>query len=446
MNDLQLHHRLDALADELAPDADPYAQAAGARSLHRRQRRTRLTVAGAAVAVALVAVGVPTAVTTLSAPDGDVAAPSATSEPLRGPANAVRTAMAWWEDDGSVPEPESSAPCPDAAGLLSDLDGRYAFEAVRTNTGGTLTGCGWSTDPSSATAAEERIDLMLRAAPDLDADLLVSNLEADSVQDGCSSTTLFPGLSPDVLQVCDRGTQQVWTVTVVDEDGTGAWVVAAAVGTDVDARFTVSASSVAALWGIVSDRPDAEPELQEDELQEDEAALEGMAEALRAELRAVDPVTVPDASRDVPCPAAAETLSRATGMYELAPHAGNPQSRTSDGCRWSLAGSSGSPATDRLDLELRSDPALGQDELTRGYDARAVRDGCYPTALPGSVSFSALLLCSDQTRTSWTVTMLDGDGTGGWVLTAEVGSQLPEAFGTGKGSVLALRGVVVDGL
>ena len=73
----------------------------------------------------------------------------------------------------------------------------------------------------------------------------------------------------------------------------------------------------------------------------------------------------------------------------------------------------------------------------------AVREGCYPSALPGSVSFSALLLCSDETRTSWTVTMLDGDGPGGWVITADAGSQLPEGFPTGAASVLALREVVV---
>jgi hypothetical protein len=38
VNDLRLHDRLTGLADDLAPDADPWAQASGARALHRRQR------------------------------------------------------------------------------------------------------------------------------------------------------------------------------------------------------------------------------------------------------------------------------------------------------------------------------------------------------------------------------------------------------------------------
>ena len=437
MSDLQLHHRLDALADDLAPDVDPHAQVAGARALHRRQRRTRLGVAGAALAVALVAVGVPTVAGTLSAPPGEVAGPSET-EPLRGPAKAVRSAMAWWEDDGSVPDPEQGFPCPDAAETLGGLDSRYDFAASRANTGGTLTGCRWSTDEGGARAVT-RIDLTLTAASDLGSDDLADRLETDAVQDDCSATTLFPDRSPNVLQICPLRGAQLWRVIMVDEDGTGAWLLTSAVGTDVDAGFTMGASSVAFLWGIVSELPGAGAEPREDPA----AALERMAEALRGELRAGDPVPVPDASRDVPCPDAGGTLSRATGMYELAPDALKPRSRTSQGCGWSLVGSSGSPASDRLDLALRSDPALTQEELTRGYDARTVREGCYPSALPGSVAFSALLLCSEETRTSWTVTMLDGDGPGGWVITVDAGSQLPEGFPTGTASVLALRGVVV---
>jgi len=86
VNDLQLQSRLAELADDLAPDADPYAQVSGARSLHRRRRRTRIAVAGAVAAVALVAVGVPTVVGTLSAPDrSDVAGPAVPSSPTPVP-------------------------------------------------------------------------------------------------------------------------------------------------------------------------------------------------------------------------------------------------------------------------------------------------------------------------------------------------------------------------
>jgi hypothetical protein len=74
VNELQLHARLGDLADDLAPGDDPYALVAGARALHRRRRRARIATAGAVTAVALLAVGVPTVVTTLPAP-GEGAAP-----------------------------------------------------------------------------------------------------------------------------------------------------------------------------------------------------------------------------------------------------------------------------------------------------------------------------------------------------------------------------------
>lgn len=441
MNDLSLHTRLTFLADDLAPDVDPYEQAAAARGLHRRQRRTRLGIAGAALAVAVVAVGVPTAVGTLSASgDGEVARPPSTSEPLRGPADAVRTAMSWWEADGSVPDPEAGTPCPDAAEMLSGMDSRYVFRPSRINSGGgTLAGCGWSTDDGSPDA-ETRIDLLLQADPTLDADLLVSNVGIDAAQDGCDFTTLFADGPPNVLQLCDRGGQRLWHLTVVDEDGTGAWRLTAAVGTEVDAAFRMGASSLATMWGIVSGVDDAvlgEPEEQEPD------PLAAMAEALGTDLETRAVASVPEPAPDTRCPEAAAALSKAIGMYEIAP--AGPETLTREGCTWSLA----TPATsawDGLTLGLRSDPALDQETLTRQYDAERNRGGCYPSAMPGSVGFSALLVCDGEAGTSWTLTVLADDGTGGWVLTANVGADLPEAFGTGKASVLALREVVVGGL
>lgn len=434
MNDL--HSRLSTLADDLAPDADPYEQAAGARDLHRRQRRARLGVVGAAVAVALVAVGVPTAVTTLSAPDGDAAAPPRPAEPLRGPADAVRTAMAWWEADGTVPDPETGGPCPDAAEVLSGLDSRYVFRPSRINSGGgRLTGCAWSTDDGTP-HAETRIDLMLTAAPELDADLLVSDLETDAALYGCDSTTLFAGRPSNLLQLCDRNGQRLWQLTVVDEDGTGGWRLTAAIGTDVDAASRLGASSLATMWGIVSGFDDDVPGERESDPQVTSA------ESLRADLEARAAASVPDPALEVACPDAAARLSEATGMVELAPAPANAGALTSEGCGWQPASGQTSPA-DGLVLELRSDPALTQEELTRRYDAERNGGGCHPSAMPGSVGFSALLLCSGEAGTSWTLTLMADDGTGAWVLTADVGADLPEAIGTGKASVLGLRDVVL---
>jgi hypothetical protein len=93
VNELQLHARLGELADDLAPAADPYAQVAAARSLHRRQRRTRLAVGGLAAAVGAVVIGVPTVVGALSSPGGSdgVAPAPVTPSPSAAPGTPAPT-------------------------------------------------------------------------------------------------------------------------------------------------------------------------------------------------------------------------------------------------------------------------------------------------------------------------------------------------------------------
>ena len=416
MNDL--HSRLTALADDLAPDVDPYDQAASARGLHRRQRRTRLGVAGAALAVALVAVGVPTAVGTLSAPgDGDGARPSE-SEPLRGPADAVRAGMAWWEEDGTVPDPEAGTRCPDAAALLSGMDRRYVFWPSRINSGGgTLAGCGWSTDDGSPDA-ETRIDLLLTAAPDLDADLLTSDLETDAALYGCTSTTLFPDRPLNLLQLCDRTGQRLWALTVVDEDGTGAWRLTAAVGTDVDAAFRMGASSVSALWGIVSEFDDSPPAPQEEGRELDEAVLSGLA-AL---------ATRPDPRlyarpESMACGDAAEALAGPFG-----PGVTSVTDRTADGlmeCAW-VSEATGAPVTVSIRFLAGVDGGkLDETALAAvfGGDARGTANAatdCTTASATSEEVRSALVACALSGRSQLGLGIEDAGGAGVWVLQVDV--------------------------
>jgi hypothetical protein len=404
-----LHSRLGALADDLAPDADPYDQVAGARALHRRQRRTRFGMAAAAVAVALVAVGVPTAVGTLSAPgDGEVAGPS-TSEDLRGPADAVRAAMAWWEEDGTVPDPARGRSC-SAAELLA-VDSRY--EPRLQPRGSTVTACLWSTDGTGNTPAEARVDLELSAAADLDAAELMAGLDPDAA---CPWTVLFTDHAPNVLSVCESDGQRRWELTVVDDDGTGAWVLTAAVGTELDGDFAVGARSVGALWGVVSDlgttpEGDAFRRL-------DQQVVSGLA-ALAAR---PDPrlYATPES---MACRNAAEALSAPFG-----PEVTSVTDRTADGlmdCAWATE-ATGAPVT--VSIRFLADVDGGKlDDVTVGavadggvQDTTDVSTACAAEPVTTEGVRSTLVACGLSGRTQLALGIEDGAGAGVWVLEADV--------------------------
>jgi hypothetical protein len=250
-----LHSRLSALADDLAPDVDPYAQVAGARALHRRQRRTRLGVAGAALAVALVAVGVPTAVSTLSAPRGSdgagpapttfVAPPSGGSRederrvdrwtdlldqreeaqaPLRDLADRLKTRLATGGLLGGA-GPSEPLPCPDAAVLLGDTVGLPLLPGPGPTT---LDGCSWATADETPEAG--RVQLTLRNDPELTTDQLVRDVNAGTNSEGCYPTALPGSTGFSALSLCGTDGRELWTVTVMDGSGTGAWFLTAAVG------------------------------------------------------------------------------------------------------------------------------------------------------------------------------------------------------------------------
>lgn len=418
MNDLQLHRRLSDLADDLSPGDHPYELAAGARSLHRRRRRTRVALGGAAVAVALVAVGVPTIVSTLSAPDrGDVAAPTPSGLPSEGPegaaeelrpwADAVRAAMADRFDDGFIADPEDAFPCPDVADALSRATGMFTVEPTGINAGGgTLTGCGWSTDPMASTPAEQRLDLSIRAAFDMTTDDLLRELDDRVAEDDCSWTALG-GEFFDPLMLCD-GPQQMWTLTVLDEDGVGAWVLMAAIGAELPEGPGSAAGTLAELW-------------------------RGVRQALLAAGSAVSPpnrefIQVSDALSTRRSPVSLEetgdwgcrsatlelpdelglALMSAPGTLEAQP--GQP-----------LCGWAGTGAAATLSLSINylkgADDAVQSDLL-----ASPSGDSCYASDLTGTPSRTTLQACSMTWGTAWRVVVAESGGNGLWLLEAQVPS------------------------
>jgi hypothetical protein len=411
VNDTELHARMAALADDLAPDADPYTQVAGARALHRRRQRTRLGVAGAAVAVALVAVGVPSVVGSLSAPgDGEVAGPS-DAESLRGPADAVRSALAWWEEDGSVPDPGRGLSCSGEADLLA-VDSRYPIEAVRQPGGSTTTACLWSTDGTGGTPPEQRVDLELGAAADLDAAEFMAGLDPDA---GCPWTVLFTDRSPNVLQVCDGDGQRLWTLVVLDEDSTGAWTVTAAVGEELDAGSSVGARSIGALWGVVSGfddpapQPDGEPEITpvNQEFNEVVDLLDRR-----------EPLALA-AGPDRTCPGGTARLEEAlgTGLAE-----GPVPTALLPGpvCWWTAppTPTSEEELADALSLAVFFEP--GADDLSAGaWAGPATTESCLASEIPRGGSDLVVWACPRGGATSLVVTVLDARGTGLWTLAVQ---------------------------
>jgi hypothetical protein len=263
VNDLRLHDRLADLADDLAPDADPWTQAAGARALHHRQRRTRLGVAGAAVAVALVAVGVPTAIGTLSAPDrGEVATPTSAlptegpegaAEELRQQVDGIRAHLESFEVDGSVADVSDDLPCPGAIDRISMATGMVIHGELGEVTG-VADGCLWSTSPDpadSSVPAADRLDALAYAEPLTTAEDVVSRLTADVLERDCRWTGELVSGSFATLQLCEDEEQTTSTLTVVDGDGTGAWVLRAEVGAHMPEQFGLAAGTIAGLlYGV----------------------------------------------------------------------------------------------------------------------------------------------------------------------------------------------------
>jgi hypothetical protein len=422
VNELQLHSRLSELADDLAPGDDPYEMVARARALHRRRRRTRLGVAGAALAVAVVAVGVPTAIGTQSAPDrGEVAVPSpalpSPTLPSEGPPGAADELAARAEAVAAglvrvgldaVPDPEQAHPCPDAAEALSRATGMLEVHDAEINTGGgTLTGCKWSDDTTGSEPAEQRLDLFLRADGAATTDSVLRGLAEGVAENDCSWTTL-PGIDRFVpLTVCEGG-QTTWSVTVLDEDEEGAWLVSSAVGTEMSEQFGLGSGTVVALWNVVGTVLTGD-----DRISPLNRSFNDVVNGFDARSR---PVSLSAPSTPMSCPELPAGLADRTNREPTevrGPRGSLTCTWESDvGATFSIGFIAG--ATPRV---YRDAPDVTFEEVP-GSDSAGT---CLGVVLPSTEPAAGLAACGLAAREQWRLNMADAGGRGVWT----IGLQLP---------------------
>jgi hypothetical protein len=254
MNDLDLHRRLSDLADGLSSEADPLADAATARSAHRRRRRNRLVIAGATAAVAVLAIGGPIAWSTLAAPQGgEVAAPTTPAPPSPTASGATETPGAISQLNKDVirvvntlasrtppldlAAPAESAGCPDATAQLSDA---VATVLIRQGSDDPNMGCGWTTTELRA----ERLSLgitFLRTADDSVHQMIIDETAKtvtgmdDAEHPGTCMASELSGPRRTTVQACSvAGRRTQWTVLHNVGGGAGLWQLSVNVPADVD--------------------------------------------------------------------------------------------------------------------------------------------------------------------------------------------------------------------
>jgi hypothetical protein len=261
MTDLQLHRRLSGLADDLAPEPDPFTQVVAARSRHHRQRRNRAWMAGAAAAVVVLAVGVPMAVTTMAFPDGrNVAAPTTSapasptgSTPSPGQISRLNEDFIRVVDTLStrtapldLTAPAESATCPDATARLSDV---VDAELMPQGDGNPSMGCGWTSTALRAERLSLGFDFMVQA-DDTVHQMIVDETAKDATgQDDAAGHpgTCFTSDLPNTprrttVQACSvAGRRTQWNVLSGDAGNTGLWQISLYVpaGVRVDEATTV---------------------------------------------------------------------------------------------------------------------------------------------------------------------------------------------------------------
>jgi hypothetical protein len=262
MNDLEhlVSTRLHALADDIAPDADPYAQADGAQTLHRKQRRTRAGLAGVAAGIAAVVVGVPIGIGALSSDPGtDVAAPSVSeepappksaepslptgrSEPAPGPTDTVVTEQAQRIAE-LLPNPSDPTTLEITACRSSAELERYDVGSEPTGSLTDESGCVWTSGVRDSGGSMPLTGSIRYTSEPL----------LDSV--ACPTSTI-PGWGPDAeLRGCPMGEFTAWTLIVPTANGSDVYVVTASGGVedtlDSSADGPTSAGLLTALAGTV---------------------------------------------------------------------------------------------------------------------------------------------------------------------------------------------------
>jgi hypothetical protein len=254
-----LGSRLHRLADDLAPDADPFDQAGAARSRYRRQRRTRAGMTALAAATAAIVIGVPAALGAIaSAPDpGGVAGPAGATRTAPSTATGTTTAeqdaarqaaeVAQQAADGAelaaaaaaaglgrplvLPAPTASARCPDAAAELSRALGLPLQHWQGEHLAGEAP-CEWGVGAQAATPIVDRFTVGARFLPGTSSAQL--SVAARTTGPGACSTAGAPAVAPAaVVRRCLADEEVQWSLEVPDPAGTGLWEFRATVGVDV---------------------------------------------------------------------------------------------------------------------------------------------------------------------------------------------------------------------
>jgi hypothetical protein len=181
--------------------------------------------------------------------------------------------------------------------------------------------------------------------------------------------------------------------------------------------------------GTVGDREDsgriARWQDTVDQRAERDARLDPLAERLRAALRArPTPLSLDGPSADEPCPERAPTVDSAFGAV-LAEHSSGA---AAGDCVWLTP-----DGVLQVTLGFMADGTI--DQIHADVDAEDRNSGCYPTALPGSLTFTALALCEEDGAMGWHIRVMDTSGSGFWLLTVTVGDAYP---GDGPTTVAAV--------
>ncbi len=363
-------------------------------------------MAGAAVAVALVAVGVPTAVGSLSAHDRpDVAAPTSTPAAIpsglpsedAGLRRIAPDLAADLDEAGPVAAPDASLDyrCPDVAPLLSEWTGLpIAEDGSGTTQYLTTDGCRWTTDSGPLALPKVMVRLVLSNDPRATAASVVLGMESAPAGSGCRWTSLPVGTASGALQQCSAGgTSTGWTVTMLDADGTGAWILEAGVGSAVPERYDIALSAMVALWRVVHSGLQDGPSATSDS---GIAAAEEMAERVA---EAAPNLSLASPSDGATCPEAPD-LAR----FGIELRSGGTVTAEA-GCVWSAV-SGRVPGTTPVMAALH-------------YYAEAlppVRAILCPSApLPGSATEAVVeKACGSGASGAWTLTVPESGG-GGWV-------------------------------
>jgi hypothetical protein len=190
--------------------------------------------------------------------------------------------------------------------------------------------------------------------------------------------------------------------------------------------FTASPSGGEVAGPGATTSPTAEESLREDarenaeRVAEREGVLDRAAER-DAELRpSVERLGTALAARTAPlsltgpatgsCPGWAADLSTALGAA-----VDQSTGDLASGCRWS--GSSGADVA----VEVEFVPGTTHEQFTNEVNAEAALGDCYVSAMPGTATLTALILCDEDGGTSWRLRVVDSSLTGHWRLTTTLG-------------------------